>query len=125
MSEYLDNLVKCFSNSRIGVNLTTVLIDNEPWFIAKEVASALGYSDTAQAIRTNIDELNQKMLSYNECKELFVDMLEDSETVGSERYLNLVQHTGLKSSTSISNRGMKLINEPGLYSLIFSSKKPL
>ena len=124
MSEYLDNLVKCFSNSRIGVNLTTVLIDNEPWFIAKEVASALGYSDTAQAIRTNIDELNQKMLSYNECKELFVDMLGGSETVQSERYLNLVQHTGLKSSTSISNFGMKLINEAGLYTLIARSDKP-
>ena len=108
MSEYLDNLVKCFSNSSIGVNLTTVLIDNEPWFIAKEVASALGYSDTAQAIRTNIDELNQKMLSYNECKELFVDMLGGSETVGSDGDLKVLQYSTLRNPISVSNRGMKL-----------------
>ena len=36
------NLVKCFSNSDLGVNLTTVLIDMEPWFIANEVATLLG-----------------------------------------------------------------------------------
>ena len=64
------------------------------------------------------------MLSYNECKELFVDMLGGSETAGSERYLNLVQCTVLKSSTSISNFGMKLINEAGLYTLIARSGKP-
>ena len=35
MNDYLSNLVKCFNNSSLGVNLTTILIDNEPWFIAK------------------------------------------------------------------------------------------
>lgn len=129
MSEYLDNLVKCFNNSNIGVNLTTVLIDNEPWFIAKEVASALGYSDTAQAIRTNIDELNQKMLSYNECKELFGNMLGDSEgsfqlNVESEGDFRPVHCTGREPLIKINSQGMKLINEAGLYTLIARSDKP-
>ena len=35
MNDYNSNLVKCFSNSVLGVNLTTILIDMEPWFIAK------------------------------------------------------------------------------------------
>ena len=40
------SLVKCFGNSVLGVNLTTILIDMEPWFIAKEVATLLGYENT-------------------------------------------------------------------------------
>ena len=136
MSEYLDNLVKCFSNSRIGVNLTTVLIDNEPWFIAKEVADILGYENAPQAIRANVNELDQKMLSCAECKEIFSDLLtideedslllnaEDPETVGSYGSLRVLRGSTRKSAMKINSNGMKLINEPGLYSLIFSSKKP-
>ena len=136
MSEYLDNLVKCFSNSNIGVNLTTVLIDNEPWFIAKEVADILGYDNAPQAIRTNVNELDQKMLSCAECKEIFSDLLtideedslllnaEDPETVGSYGSLRVLRDSTRKSAMKINSNGMKIINEPGLYSLIFSSKKP-
>ena len=130
MSEYLDNLVKCFSNSRIGVNLTTLLIDNEPYFIAKEVATILGYDDTTQTIRKNVDELDQKMLSYTECKDLFGDMIEefkdieDAEDVQSGENLSPVSQTGLKSVIKINPFGMKLINESGLYSLTFASRKP-
>lgn len=129
MSNYLDNLVKCFNNSSIGVNLTTVLIDNEPWFIAKEVASLLGYSDLKKAIRDHIDDEDQKMLSYSECKELFGTLslinedIEYQETVGSEEDLKGDKTSPLNGDTVISNFGMKLINESGLYTLITSSKK--
>lgn len=135
MSNYLDNLVKCFNNSKLGVNLTTVLIDDEPWFIAKEVASALEYSNTKDAINNHVDELDQKMLSCSECKELFGNLLkvdeaiEDSErsfqlSVGSEQNLKGSALLPLKEGISISNRGMKLINESGLYTLIARSDKP-
>ncbi|MCK8627294.1 BRO family protein [Fructobacillus cardui] len=33
----------------------TVLIDNEPWFVGKDVAETLGYSQTAKAIRTHVE----------------------------------------------------------------------
>ena len=98
-------------------------------FIAREVATILEYSDTAQAIRTNVDEEDQKMLSYSECKKLFDNLLqievdsEDSETVGAEENLKPVCSTGLKNAITISNFGMKLINESGLHSLVFASKK--
>ena len=137
MNDYLSNLVKCFNNSSLGVNLTTILIDNEPWFIAKEVATLLGYENTEKTIRTHVDEEDQKMLSCNECKELFGSSLEievetdevsdqdivDTETVGSDANLKPTKTVGLKNSISISNRGMKLINESGLYTLITRSKK--
>ena len=125
MNDYLSNLVKCFNNSNLGVNLTTILIDNEPWFIAKEVATLLGYENTEKTIRTHVDEEDQKMLSCNECKELFGSILEievetdevsdqdivDTETVGSDENLKPTKTVGLKNSISISNFGMKLINE--------------
>ena len=119
----LDNLVKCFNNSNLGVNLTTILIDNEPWFIAKEVASILGYDNTTQAINTHIDELDQKLLSYRDCKEIFKNVI-DAETVGIDENLKELKNSSLKTPMSISNRGMKLINEAGLYTLVIKSDKP-
>ena len=107
------SLVKCFSNSVLGVNLTTILIDMEPWFIAKEVATLLGYVETAKAIRTHVDEEDQKMVSHSECVKLFGDDSFGVPEMDTRDY-----------SSNINSNGMKFINESGLYSLIMSSKKP-
>ena len=116
-----DNLVKCFSNSDLGVNLTTILIDMEPWFIAKEVATILGYDDTTRAINRNVDEEDQKLLSCNECKLLFGEVTETIEN--SDNFRGDINNTP-ENLIKINNFGMKFINESGLYSLIMSSKKP-
>lgn len=118
------DLVKCFSNSDLGVNLTAVLIDMEPWFIAKEVATLLGYENTKQAILTNVDELDQRILSRSECEALFGQNIADAETIENTDDLKGLSDRPLENTTNISNRGMKFINESGLYSLIMSSKKP-
>lgn len=34
----------------------TVAIDNEPWFVGKDVAEALGYERTADAVRAHVDD---------------------------------------------------------------------
>ena len=107
------SLVKCFSNSVLGVNLTTILIDMEPWFIANEVATLLGYVETAKAIRTHIDEEDQKMISHSECVKLFGDVDFGVSKMDTRDY-----------SSNINSNGMKFINESGLYSLIMGSKKP-
>ena len=94
------------------------------------MATILGYDDTTQTIRKNVDELDQKMLSYTECKDLFGDMIEeckdieDAEDVQSDENLSPVYQTGLKSVIKSNPFGMKLINESGLYSLTFASRKP-
>lgn len=116
-----NNLVKCFSNSDLRVNLTTILIDMEPWFIAKEVATILGYDDTTRAINRNVDEEDQKLLSCNECKLLFGEVTETIEN--SDNFRGDINNTP-ENSIKINNFGMKFINESGLYSLIMSSKKP-
>lgn len=117
------NLVKCFSNSALGVNLTTILIDMEPWFIAKEVALTLGYANTNQAINDNVDERDQKMLSYGDCKELFANIA-DTETIESTDDSRGICKIPLENSTYVNPRGMKFINESGLYDLVFASKRP-
>ena len=118
------SLVKCFSNSVLGVNLTTIIIDMEPWFIAKEVATLLGYTNVSKAIGDHVDELDQRMLSHSECKELFGQNITDSETVENIDDLKSNDSLPLENTTNISNRGMKFINESGLYTLIARSNKP-
>lgn len=118
------SLVKCFGNSDLGVNLTTILIDMEPWFIAKEVATLLGYENTSRSVNDHVDELDQKMLSRSECEILFNQNIIDSETLENTDDLKGTEMVPLENSTNISNRGMKFINESGLYTLIARSNKP-
>ena len=118
------SLVKCFSNSVLGVNLTTILIDMEPWFIAKEVATLLGYENTKQAILVNVDELDQKMLSYDECKQLFGQKSTNNETLENTDDSRGLSDRPRNNSININSQGMKFINESGLYTLIARSNKP-
>lgn len=120
----MSDLVKCFSNSVLGVNLTTILIDMEPWFIAKEVATLLGYENTSRSVNDHVDELDQKMLSHSECEILFNQNIIDSETLENTDDLKGTKMVPLENTTNISNRGMKFINESGLYTLIARSNKP-
>lgn len=48
------NEVKLFENEEFGL-VRTVIIDGEPWFVGKDVAMALGYSKTNDAIKTNVN----------------------------------------------------------------------
>ena len=76
-------------------NLRTLTIDGEPWFVGKDVAEALGYSDTAQAIRKNISDEDK------------MGGLADAPSITDS--MGRTQHP-------------VWINESGLYSLILSSK---
>lgn len=91
------NELNIFKNEEFG-EVRTVTIDGEPWFVGKDVAEAIGYSDTKQAIRTNVSEEDKKHLLKSEFR-------------------------GCESTTSkINNNGAMVINESGLYALIFGSK---
>lgn len=48
------NEIQVFSNPEFG-EVRTTTINNEPWFVGKDVAQVLGYNDTAQAIRKHVD----------------------------------------------------------------------
>lgn len=46
--------VQAFANPEFG-EIRSVLIDDEPWLVGKDVAKALGYKDSDDAIRTHVD----------------------------------------------------------------------
>lgn len=54
------NALETFNNSEFG-SLRSVLIDNEPWFVGKDVAEALGYTNPQKAIRDHVDEDDKGM----------------------------------------------------------------
>lgn len=73
----------------------SLVINDEPWFIGKDVAEVLGYSNSRKALNDHVDA-------------------EDKEVLTS-------RNVTLKN---IPNRGITVVNESGLYSLILSSKLP-
>ena len=48
------NEIKIFDNEEFG-NIRTVTIDNEPWFVGKDVATSLGYERATKAIQDHVD----------------------------------------------------------------------
>ena len=85
------NELQIFKNDEFG-QIRTVVIENEPYFVGKDVAEILGYSDTNKAVAMHIDEDDKKLND--------------------------------KTSSSFGQRGATLINESGLYALVFGSKLP-
>lgn len=78
-----------------GQEVRTLTIDNEPWFVANDVANILGYSNQRDALSKHVDD-------------------EDKITLTSQN----------ATLENLPNRGLSAINESGLYSLILSSKLP-
>ena len=90
------NTVKIFENEQFG-QVRTVMKDGEPWFVGKEVAEILGYERSTKAVVDRIDEQDRFMM--------------DGKTQS-------------QFGIELGQRGGWLINESGVYSLIFSSKLP-
>jgi gp15 len=71
-----------------GQEVRTLTIDDEPWFVGKDIADILGYQNGSRDINRHVDEEDR------------------------QNYQN----------GTFGNRGVTVINESGLYSLILSSK---
>lgn len=90
------NELQIFQNKEFGFGeVRSLVINNEPWFVGKDVAEALGYKDVNHAILDHVDEEDKV----------------NSKTQG-------------QNAPELGQRGSWLINESGLYSLILSSKLP-
>ena len=48
------NELQIFNSPEFG-QVRSMMIDGEPWFVGKDIAGALGYKDTDQAIRRHVD----------------------------------------------------------------------
>lgn len=92
--------LQIFKNEEFG-EIRTLKINNEPWFVGKDVAEILGYVNQNRDILRHIDE-------------------EDRIMVDGTQYQNGIEF----NYKQIGQRGGWLINESGLYSLILGSKLP-
>lgn len=54
------NELQVFKNNEFG-QVRTLTIENEPWFVGKDVADALGYERADNAIRNHVDEEDKLM----------------------------------------------------------------
>ena len=86
------NNLQIFKNEEFG-EIRTLTINNEPYFVGKDVAEVLGYANSKDAIQKHVDD-------------------EDKQIIQRSQFATL----------EIPNRGLTIINESGLYSLILSSK---
>ena len=51
----MQNQIEIFNNPEFG-ELRTVEVEGHPWFVGKDVATALGYANPQKAIRDHVDE---------------------------------------------------------------------
>ena len=95
------NELQVFRNAEFG-ELTLLEIDNEPWFVGKEVAEKLGYENTKDSLARHVS-------------------VEDRRVIQRSENTKTLQRSG-NTTLEIPNRGLTIINESGLYSLILGSK---
>ena len=110
--------LQVFSNPEFG-QVRSMLIDEAPWFVGRDVASALGYRVPKDAIRIHVDADDKRLIKPSESSAFGVD--ETSPFKGGE---TPPFRGGETPPLKINNFGMYIINESGLYSLILSSKLP-
>ena len=104
------NELKIFENPAFG-KIRTVETDGEPWLVGKDVAEALGYSNTKDAIANHVDSEDKRIIQKSEFTTF------ENHIPKSALPVNFIP-------ADVPNRGLTVINESGLYSLILSSKLP-
>lgn len=56
--------MQSFNNKEFG-QIRTVTINNEPWFVGKDVATALGYRNTRDALSKHVDGEDKADVAIN------------------------------------------------------------
>lgn len=84
--------LQIFNNAEFG-SIRTLMLNDEPYFVGKDVAEILGYINTKDALATHVDAEDKRVIQRSE-----------------------------NTTFEIPNRGLTFINESGLYSLTLSSK---
>ena len=68
------NDLRIFNSPEFG-EIRTIEINGEPWFVGKDVAEALGYKDTSDALRKHVDEedkLTRQFADSGQRREMYV-----------------------------------------------------
>ena len=59
------NQMQVFENPEFG-QIRTIIIDDEPWFLGKDVADALGYSNTRDALMNHVDNKDKNTVAIHD-----------------------------------------------------------
>lgn len=59
----MNNEIKIFEHEQFG-SVRTILIDGQPWFVGKDVAKALGYSKSENALQRHVDEEDKSLTPF-------------------------------------------------------------
>lgn len=78
----MKNEVITFNNEEFG-SVRCMSIDNEPWFVGKDVATALGYSNSRKAIQDHVDEEDKGVTKR--------------DTLGGKQNMTIINESGLYS----------------------------
>lgn len=63
------NDLQIFNNEEFG-SVRTVQIDNEPWFVAKDITDRLGYANGRDAVSRHVDEEDKGVVKHDTLKGL-------------------------------------------------------
>ena len=86
-----ENALQTWTNDELGT-IRSMVVDGEPWFVAKDLAKALGYKDTSDALKKHVD--------------------------ADDKLSRQIADSGQR-------RKVYIINESGMYALIFGSQNYL
>lgn len=78
----MDNNLQVFKNNEFG-EIRALQINNEPWFVGKDLAECLGYSNTRDAIDKHIDKEDKGVAKL--------------DTLGGKQNMTIVNESGLYS----------------------------
>lgn len=59
------NQLQVFQNNEFG-QIRTLIIEDEPWFVGKDVADALGYSNTRDALISHVDDEDKNTVAIHD-----------------------------------------------------------
>ena len=80
------NELQVFQNPEFG-SVRTLTIDNEPWFVGKDVAEALGYQNTKDALGKHVDDEDKIMGSQNATPSI-------TDSMGRVQYPTIINESG-------------------------------
>lgn len=93
-----------------------LLKNGEIWFVGKDVATILGYTNPRKAITDHVKDTHKNTVTIRD------GIGNPNKTIIDED--KMITKGGDLPLLKVPNRGLTIINESVLYSLIFSSKLP-
>ena len=80
----MENDIQIFQNEKFGT-IRVIEINNEPWFVGRDVATVLGYSNSRKALADHVDEEDKR------------DGVTIRDSIGREQFAVVINESGLYS----------------------------